>query len=216
MIVPYGEAVTFDTEMTADGRMHRDAQDGDNYETISITMKVDDYKDFDYFEENYGSKYDLKGGTAAVQLDMTLNNYAGQTEAIPQNFLQITFRGETDDQVLQGYQLLDREIAGNIDVALISGETVTLYKRYPFSEMGEMQYMVVNTFSGGTQTTYWFENLIRPSRSPLRRPRWRPPQGGLTIGSKGDDVKKLQAKLIELKPAPASPTARLASIPPTR
>ena len=129
---------------------------------------------------------------------MTLNNYAGQTQVIPQNFLQITFRGETDDQVLQGYQLLDREIAGNIDVELTSGETVTLYKRYPFSEMGEMQYMVVNTFSGGTQTTYWFE-IHSPEPVATEAPTLEASAGGLTIGSKGDDVKKLQAKLIELK-----------------
>ena len=197
-IVPYGEVVTFTTEMTPDGHIHRGPQDGDSYETVSITMKVDAYKDFDYFEENYGSKYDLKGGTAAVQLDMTLNDYAGQVTVIPQNFLLITFRGETDDQTLQGYQLLDREIAGNIDVELVSGETTTLYKRYPFSEMGEMKYMVVNTYNGGEQTTYWFE-IHAPAPAVTEAPSLEASAGGLTIGSKGDDVKKLQAKLIEMK-----------------
>ena len=166
-------------------------------------MKVTDYKDFDYFEENYGDTYDLKGGTAAVELEMTLNDYAGQATIIPQNFLLITFRGADDTQTLQGYQLLDREIAGKIDVELVSGETTTLYKRYPFSEMGEMQYMVVTATNGGEDTVYWFE---------IHAPETEESEDGesdssdpaestesLTIGSKGDEVKKLQAKLIEKK-----------------
>ena len=206
IVVPYGESASFQTEIKADGSARRTADD-EAYETLDITMKVKAYKDPAYFEAHYANDYNLQGNEAAVEFEITLNGYTGSTEIIPQNFLLITFCGEDESVTSQGFQLMDTEIAGNTEVAITSDNTVTLYKRYPYNaEQGDMAYMVVNSYVGGVEYTHRFE-IIAPeveetattdSADSTAAAETSVSGEGLTIGSKGDDVKKLQAKLIEL------------------
>ena len=192
VIVPYGEAVTFDTQITAEGAARHSADD-EAYETLSLTLAVDAYKDPAYFEANYSDSFDLQGNEAAVEFSLTLNDYAGSTEIIPQNFLLITFVGENEEETTQGFQLMDKEIAGNTEIAVSSDTTATLYKRYPYNaDQGAMQYMVVTAYNEGEPSVYWFE-IHDPDPEPTPTP-----DPGLTVGSTGDEVKRLQAKLIEL------------------
>lgn len=203
-VVPFGEARDIQTQIKADGS-GRHAVDGEDYETLNLTVKVSDYKDFAYFEENYGDKYDLKGGTAAVQLEMTLNNYEGSTPIIPQNFLLITLQGETPEEKQDGYQMIDKEIAGSTNVALENNVTTTLYKRYAASEMGDATYLVLTAYNDGVESVYWFEiTPPEPVGTPVPESSVSAEASvttsssaeGLTVGSKGDEVKKLQRVLI--------------------
>ena len=198
IIVPYGEEVTFDSQINKDGSPRRDTASED-YETINLTVQITSYKDFAYFEENYGSIYDLKGGTAAAEFEMTLNNYAGTQQIIPQNCLLITFRGDSDAKTAQGYQLIDKEIAGSTGVMLINNKPVTCYKRYAYDEMlGEMKYMVLTAYNDGVETTYWFD-IDMPEPDPTPTPEPTPvPDVSRTLhpGEKSDAIKEMQEALI--------------------
>lgn len=192
VIVAYGEPLTFETQINSDGSARR-STDSEDYETLSLTLNVDAYKDPAYFEANYSDSFDLQGNEAAVQFGITLNGYTGSTEIIPQNFLLITFIGDDEEEITQGFQLMDKEIAGNTEIAITSDTASTLYKRYPYNaDQGAMQYMVVTAYNNGVQDVYWFE-IHDPDPDPTPTP-----DPGLTVGSTGDEVKRLQAKLIEL------------------
>ena len=222
IIVPYGESCTFNTQIRTDGTAYRSAADGES-ETLNLTLSVDAYKDPAYFEANYADTYNLQGNEAAVEFDLTLNGYEGSAEIIPQNFLTITFCNEDESETTQGFQLMDTEIAGKTDIAITSGETSTLYKRYPYNaDQGDMTYMVVTAYNDGAETTYWFEIQAPEEAAPTAETATEsgsetastgvstsaPAQSegtALTIGSKGDEVKKLQAKLIELGLLSGSP-----------
>lgn len=196
IIVPYGEACTLQTQIKADGSARRTADD-DAYETLNLTLKVDAYKDPAYFEAHYADSYNLQGNEAAVEFDITLNGYEGSAQIIPQNFLLITFCSEDQSVTSQGFQLMDTEIAGKTDIAITSDASVTLYKRYPYNaDQGDMTYMVVNTYNDGVEGMYLFE-ILAPAPVETPAPTADIPEGGLTVGSKGEEVKKLQRVLID-------------------
>ena len=193
IIVPYGEAVTFDTEMNADGSA-RKSTDSAEYETLNLTLAVDGHRDPAYFEATYAESFDLQGNEAVVELDLTLNGYEGSSEIIPQDFLLITFIGEDESAATQGFQLMDSEINGKIEIAVTSDTPATLYKRYPYdANLGDMEYMVVTAYVDGKPVVYWFEiNAPEAVATPV------PETDSLSVGSTGEAVNKLQAKLIEL------------------
>lgn len=213
VFVPYGEACTFETQIKADGSARRTVDD-EAYETLSLTVKVTAYKDTAYFEENYADSYNLQGNEAAVEFQITLNGYTGTTEIIPQNFLLITLSGQEEDVTAQGFQLMDSEIAGKTEVAITSDTTATLYKRYPYNaDQGDMSYMVVHTYMDGVETAHCFEILQPEAETPVdagedsaeaasegsESASGTSTEEALTIGSKGDAVKKLQRVLIDNK-----------------
>lgn len=208
VIVPYGQAYTFKTQIKADGSARRTA-DSDAYETLELTLKVDAYKDPAYFEANYSESYNLQGNEAAVEFDITLNGYTGSAEIIPQNFLLITFSGEEEGVTSQGFQLMDTEIAGKTNIAIQSDSTSTLYKRYPYNaDQGDMTYMVVNTYNDGVEGTYLFE-ILAPEVEEVEETETAGSESEaaastgdgevvLTVGTKSEEVKRLQRALIDL------------------
>lgn len=220
IIVPFGESCTFDTQITADGKACLSA-DAEDVETLNLTLTVRAYKDPAYFEEHYADAYNLQGNEAAVEFDLSLNGYAGSTEIIPQNFLLITFCGEDEDDKAQGFQLMDSEIAGKTDIAIANDTATTLYKRYAYNaDQGDMVYMVVTTYNGGAETTYWFE-IQGPEEEPQTETgaegsdaeaaataEPETSEVSLTVGSTGPEVSKLQAKLIELGLLTGSPDGK--------
>ena len=192
VVVPYGESLTFDTQIRADGNARLYADDA-AYETISFTLDVNEHKDPSYFKNHYSNTFNLTGTEAAVEFALTLNNYEGAATIIPQNIILITMRGDDDNVASQGYQLMDAEMAGNIGITLTSDKATTLYKRYPWNaEQGNMKYLVVNAYIDGVTQTYWFE-LFPPAPVVTEAPVYN-----LAVGSSGEDVAKLQQKLIDL------------------
>ena len=218
VIVPFGESRTFDTQITATGGARLVADDA-AYETLNLTLRVDAYKDPAYFEATYSDTYNLQGNEAAIMFDLTLNGYTGTTEIIPQNFLLITCCGEDASITAQSFQLMDSEIAGKTNIAITSDVTSTLYKRYDYNaDQGDMVYMVVTTYNDGKEATYWFE-IQGPEEEPVTEAEAETetttetaetasstgtsdsgidPNTWLTVGCRGEEVKKLQSKLIEL------------------
>lgn len=216
VIVPFGESCTFDTQITATGGARLVADDA-AYETLNLTLRVDAYKDPAYFEATYSNTYNLQGNEAAIMFDLTLNGYTGTTEIIPQNFLLITCCGEDASITAQSFQLMDSEIAGKTNIAITSDVTSTLYKRYDYNaDQGDMVYMVVTTYNDGKEATYWFE-IQGPEEEPVTEAETETttetaetasstgtsdsgidPNTWLTVGCRGEEVKKLQSKLIEL------------------
>ena len=216
VIVPYGEAYSLETQINADGSERSTVSD-EPYETLNLTLKVDAYKDPAYFQSQYSTQYKLQGDEAAVEFDLTLNGYTGSAEIIPQNFLLITFIGSDPSIATQGYQLMDAEIGGKTEVAISSDVPSKLYKRYPYSaEQGDMVYMVVTTYNDGVQGVYWFEILApEPEETPESEATEEnvaeestensgetaeeaTSNGtGLTVGSQGDEVVRLQRALID-------------------
>lgn len=157
IIVPFGESYTFDTQITSDGSARLTVDDA-TYETLSLTLRVDAYKDPSYFEAVYSADYNLQGNEAAIKFDLTLNDYTGTTEIIPQNFLQITCCGEDETITAQSFQLMDSEIGGRTNISITSNVTSTLYKRYDYSaDQGDMVYMVVTAYNDGKENVFWFE-----------------------------------------------------------
>ena len=222
VIVPFGESCTFDTQITSTGSARLVADDA-AYETLNLTLRVDAYKDPAYFEATYSDTYNLQGNEAAIMFDLTLNGYTGTTEIIPQNFLLITCCGEDASVTAQSFQLMDSEIAGKTNIAITSDVTSTLYKRYDYNaDQGDMVYMVVTTYNDGKAATYWFE-MQGPEEEPVAEAETETtapaetatttetsdsgidPNIWLTVGSRGEEVKKLQAKLIELGLLTGSP-----------
>ena len=222
VIVPFGESCTFDTQITSTGSARLVADDA-AYETLNLTLRVDAYKDPAYFEATYSDTYNLQGNEAAIMFDLTLNGYTGTTEIIPQNFLLITCCGEDASVTAQSFQLMDSEIAGKTNIAITSDVTSTLYKRYDYNaDQGDMVYMVVTTYNDGKAATYWFE-IQGPEEEPVAEAETETtapaetatttetsdsgidPNIWLTVGSRGEEVKKLQAKLIELGLLTGSP-----------
>ena len=222
--MPFGESCTFDTQITSTGSARLVADDA-AYETLNLTLRVDAYKDPAYFEATYSDTYNLQGNEAAIMFDLTLNGYTGTTEIIPQNFLLITCCGEDASVTAQSFQLMDSEIAGKTNIAITSDVTSTLYKRYDYNaDQGDMVYMVVTTYNDGKAATYWFE-MQGPEEEPVAEaeaetettapaetaPSTETSDSGidpniwLTVGSRGEEVKKLQAKLIELGLLTGSP-----------
>lgn len=203
IIVPYGQPYTFKTQIKADGSARRTA-DSDAFETLELTLKVDAYKDPAYFAANYSESYNLQGNEAAVEFDITLNGYTGSAEIIPQNFLLITFCGEGEGVTSQGFQLMDTEIAGKTGIAITSDTTSTLYKRYPYNaDQGDMTYMVVNTYYEGVEGTYLFE-IQAPAAAETTAVEGEATASSaasddtvLTVGTKNDEVKRLQRVLID-------------------
>ncbi len=206
VFVSYGEAQTFQTQILADGTPRRVADEAP-YETLDFTIQVKAYKDTAYFEENYADSYKLQGNEAAVEFEITLNNYAGTTKIVPQDALVITFSGTQEGVTSQGFQLMDFEIAGKTDIAITSNEPITLYKRYPYNpDEGDMAYMVVNTYMDGVEYSYCFD--IQPPQTEQSESAENGESGesgtessgeSLTVGSTGEEVKKLQQVLIDNK-----------------
>ena len=90
---------------------------------------------------------------------------------------------------LDGYQLIDSEIAGLTGIALQPGQTQTVYKRFIFNAAEDMRYLVVKYYVGGQEYKAYFK--LEEGEPPVNYER-------LASGSRGDAVQALQERLVEL------------------
>ena len=200
-IVPYGQSHTFSTEIKPDGTA-RVIADDEPYETVSFTVTMKEYLLPSDFEDRYAEEYRLMGDEAGVSFDLVLNDYDGAATIVPQNVLDIGFCDTSGAKVERGFQLMDAEVNGGFDVAVASNTPKTLYKRFNFYDATEnMQYMVVCAFTDGKEQIMLFDlEGARPEPKPepeVVEPEITYPE--LAKGDKSEDVKALQARLIELK-----------------
>lgn len=192
-IVPYGESFTYATQILSDGTARVTATD-EPYETISFTQTMKDFMRPTDFAAKYSTQYRLQGNEAGAGFELVLNGYTGTATIVPQNVVDISLRSESGDSTERGYQLMDAEIAGNYDVAVVSDTPKMLYKRYQYSATGEeMAYLVVTTYNDGVPQMILFEV---ESDEPEPTPEVVYPT--LQRGIKSDEVAAMQARLIEL------------------
>lgn len=206
VVVPYGEAHSFQAQIKADGTSRRTADDA-AYETLDVTLRVNAYKDQAYYQETYADSYRLQGDEAAVEFEITVNGYSGSATLIPQEFLTITLCNEDGSAATPGYQLINTEIKGETNVSVSPDSPTLIYKRYPYSaEQGDMRYMLVKAYVDGVVHTYKFDILApeapeataAPEGEAAGEPAAAASDGApLTVGSQGDEVKRLQRVLID-------------------
>ena len=193
-IVPFGERYTYTTEVKADG-MARMTADGEPYETVTFTQCMKSYMLPGDFKDKYGSSYRLKGTEAGAEFELTLNDYTGAINIVPQQVVQFSFQSENGDATEMGYQLMDAWVSGNYGVMLTTNAPKLFYKRYEYSNTGApMKYMAVNTYTDGIQNTILFE-LEGDAPVVTDAPR---DYKELKKGDKGDEVVDLQKQLIAL------------------
>ena len=193
-VVPFGESYEFTTQINSDGNA-RINPTGDDFETLKFSMKMKDYMLPSDFAEKWGSVYKLQGTEAGAGFELTLENYVGSATIIPQNIIKIAFVSESGETENLGYQLMDAEIAGNLEVELMSNEPKTLWKRYTYTNAGEeMEYLQVSTYKNGMVENILFEleSDVAPTPDPIEQ------YTKLSRGDKSDAVQDLQERLIEL------------------
>ena len=194
VVVPYGDSYEFTTQIKQDGTA-RIAASSDPFETVSFTMSMQEYLLPSDFASKWGNVYKLQGTEAGAGFEMTLNNYVGNATIIPQNIVKIAFVSESGNTENLGYQLMDAEIAGNLDVELQTNVPKTLWKRYTYSNTGEpLKYLAVTTYNNGVSQEIRFEleSDVAPTPDPLEQ------YSTLTRGDKKDAVIDLQKRLIDL------------------
>lgn len=192
-IVPYGESLSFETQITPDGRARTKA-DGGDFETLSFTIEMTGNRGPVHFKKFYEEDFALKGTEAVAEFKLTLNDYEGEAEINPNRIILITLQAENGDTAA-GYQLTNWEMGGSTQLPMVSNLPITAFKRYDFDEddANPMRYLVVHSFNNGVEETYLLD--------------MRDPEGGnsfyivydeLKRKSRGKAVKELQTKLSEL------------------
>lgn len=193
-VVPFGETYEFTTQINPDGTA-RFSTDDDNFETLSFSLTMKDYMLPSDFASKWGNVYKLQGTEAGAGFELTLHDYTGTANIVPQNIIKIVLQSESGNTENPGFQLMDAEIAGQPDVSVKSNEPKMLWKRYTFSNAGEpMEYLAVSTYNNGAVQTILFElkSDVVPTPNPADQ------YTTLSRGTKSDAVLDLQKQLIEL------------------
>ena len=192
--VPFGESYTFETQITPDGRARLTADDGE-YETLSFTVTMKGSRGPMHFKKFYGGDIELKGTEAVGEFAVTLNDYAGDAEIDLKNIVLFTLRAENGD-MQKGYKLMNWEMLGSYDLPMVSGQPISVFKRYDFDEDDEnpMQYLAVHSFNDGVETV----QLMEMHDPRAKEDTFRIIYPELRRKSRGAAVKELQAKLREL------------------
>ena len=205
--IPMGTEYTFDTEIVQGGTP-RYAVSMAEYDTVNVTAAVKDYLTPDYFAEKYSSKYKLQGNEAGAALGLTLNDSTGTQFINPQDALLVCFESE-DGTIAQGYQLMNAEIAGDYGVPLEREGEQVYYKRFAYTTDPEMKYLTLTYYVDGQAVKVYFslepneeapadEGAATEEAPATEDETPAVSYNTLEVGSRGDDVQKLQERLIQL------------------
>ena len=181
------EVFTFDTEVLSSGWPRTNAADA-QFDTVRLSISLNNYMTPEYFQAKYASQYRLTGTEAGAKLTMSVESSSGTAAITPQNAIKICFENEAGLEV-DGYQLIDAEIAGLTGITLQPGQTQTIYKRFVYNEGEDMRYMVVKYYVGGQEQKAYFKLEVGEEAITYE---------SLTNGSRGDAVQSLQERLVEL------------------
>ena len=129
---PYnaGTTYTFTTDVCKEGAAAYVAQRA-KYDAPTFTASVDRFLTPEYYEAQYGATHKLSGSEAGIALTFTLLNSAQNMPFDPQQALSIQLQ-TVDGQIIDGYPLMDAEISGGYNTAILPGQAVTLYKRFDY------------------------------------------------------------------------------------
>lgn len=192
-IVPFGQSYSFTTQINADGSIRTSNSDG-AFETLNFTVTMKQFMRPGDYANKYANQYKLQGTEAGAGFEIILNDYTGSTEIRPQNAISISL--ETASGVVErGYQLMNAEIAGDYNIAVVTNTPKMLYKRYLYSNAGEeMEYLAISTYNNGVIEKILFE--LEPEIVVTPTPAIVYPT--LQTGDKSDAVIELQERLRDL------------------
>lgn len=109
----------------------------------TFTLSVGRILTPEYYENQYGTTHKLSGSDAGIALTFTLLNSAQNVSFDPQQALTIQLQ-TADRQILDGYPLMDAEISGGYNTAILPGQSVTLYKR--FDHRPDVQALIMTRY----------------------------------------------------------------------
>ena len=178
---------TFDTEVLPSGLPRTNVADT-QYDTVRFSISLNNYMTPDYYQANYGDKYRLTGTEAGAKLTMSFVSSTGTAAIAPQDALRIVFENEAGMEV-DGYQLINAEIAGLSGITIQPGQTQVVYKRFVYNATEDMRYLVVKYYVGGQEQKAYFKLEVGEPTVNYDR---------LASGSRGDAVQALQERLVEL------------------
>ena len=181
------EVFTFDTEVLPSGLPRTNVADT-QYDTVRFSISLNNYMTPDYYKANYGDKYRLTGTEAGAKLTMSFVSSTGTAAIAPQDALRIVFENEAGMEV-DGYQLINAEIAGLSGITIQPGQTQVVYKRFVYNDLEDMRYLVVKYYVGGQEQKAYFKLEVGEPTVNYDR---------LSSGSRGDAVQALQERLVEL------------------
>lgn len=193
-IVPYGETQEVTVQAYSDGTVRKVA-DALPFETVSFTLNVTRYLSNDYYNETYGSTHRLVGNEAGVEFELLVNDYMGSITLDPNELLKNTGVEDASGNRTLGYRFTDKEISGEDEFTVTTNVPTLIYKRFD-NTSAEMKYLTVTTYVDGVEHVYKFElgsPVVEATASPEPVSYTE-----LKLGSSGDDVMKLQNRLIEL------------------
>lgn len=193
-IVPYGEEQILSVQAYSDGSVRKTA-DAEAYETVNFTLRVTRHLSNQYYTDTYGSTHRLVGNEAGVEFELLVNDYMGGIALDPNVLLKTTGLEDKDGNINLAYRFTDKEIAGEDKFTVETNVPTLLYKRYQHSE-AQMEYMTVTTYVDGVPHVFKFD-LGEPVVEPTATPE---PVVYTTLrqGASGEEVKKLQERLIEM------------------
>lgn len=140
-----GEWFAFETEVNEDGTPYY-GDDGVCH-SIRLAMRVTDYLSPEDYAAQYGEIYQLYGSEAAIVLE--IRNDSDSITIIPQDAVRIAFANKSD-VLYDAYPLMDAPMAGSTGIRVAPGETVTVYKRFAWSETtGIYPFLTVTYMVGG-------------------------------------------------------------------
>ena len=188
-IIPFGEELTFETQITADGKARLNGEE--LYETVAFTLKVTGNRGPVHFKKHYEEAFALNGKEAVAEIELVLH---AERELNPNQTFLITLRAENGDAA-KGYQLMDWEIGGDTTFAVPGENKVRIFKRYDFDEddANPMRYLVIHSFNDGVEQTY-----LMDMRDPDGESSFYVVYEELRRKSRGKAVKELQTRLSEL------------------
>ena len=192
-ILPFGEALTFETQITADGRARLSADEAD-YATLSFTLQIEDNRGPMHFKKYYGDSYQLSGKEAVLEISLRLNDYEGEAAINPNRIILLTLQDE-NGETAKGYQMTNWEMDGTNVIPMNANLPISVFKRYDYDEDApfNMRYLVVHSFNDGVEETYLMDMV-----DPDGKNTFTIVYDELKRKSRGKAVKELQTRLKEL------------------
>ena len=180
------EVFTFETQVLPNGTYRASASQTE-YITQRVSVSLKNYLTPEYYQENYSNRFRLTGTEAGAQLTISVDA-SSQAAFQPQQALTISFE-DANGTVNNGFILMEEAVSSNTDIAIEPGESMTVYKRFTYNAEEEPDFLVVTYYRDGQAYKAYFKLEVAVPEVVYDT---------LSSGSRGDAVKALQERLVEL------------------
>jgi len=179
----FGMKYEFDTQVDRGGFSPLEEVEGD-FITVTMSVRVQRSMTPEYYRNTYAQAYNLKGNEAGIQLEITLQQAGGFSSLVLQDAVLIRV-ADAEGNIVDGYQMMDKEIGGHNNVEAQAEKPCVLYKRYAYNEAQPAKYLVITAYMDGKSNDIYIllENPVKYQT--------------LEQGMISAEVRELQKKLIE-------------------